>query len=145
MFFTCLLLNIIPMILQSPGHKILYFWVQYGRYERADFFLRIWLFWNFFCPITISLLLWRWTFSRITLKNDQAYQAEFCSIHTTRYSSVFGHFSTLCMKGLKSHMLLCYKRLPSINPWVTNVLHHSQLICNVNQLTGFYMMGNIGR
>ena len=34
------------------------------------------------------------------------------------------------------------------NPLTTNVPHHietSQLICNVNQLTGFYMMGNTGR
>ena len=33
------------------------------------------------------------------------------------------------------------------NPLTTNVPHHietSQLICNANQLTGFYMMGNIG-
>ena len=31
---------------------------------------------------------------------------------------------------------------------MTNALHHiqtSQLICTANQLTGFYMMGNIGR
>ena len=35
-----------------------------------------------------------------------------------------------------------------INPLPTNVPHHietSQLICNANQLTGFYMMGSIGR
>ena len=34
------------------------------------------------------------------------------------------------------------------NPLTTNVPHHvetSQLICNINQLTGFYIMGNIGR
>ena len=34
------------------------------------------------------------------------------------------------------------------NPLTTNVPHHietSQLIWNANQLTGFYMMGNIGR
>ena len=34
------------------------------------------------------------------------------------------------------------------NPLPTNVPHHietSQLICNANQLTSFYMMGNIGR
>ena len=34
------------------------------------------------------------------------------------------------------------------NPLTTNVPHHiktNQLICNTNQLTGFYMMGNIGR
>ena len=34
------------------------------------------------------------------------------------------------------------------NPLTTNVSHHigtNQLICNTNQLTGFYMMGNIGR
>ena len=35
-----------------------------------------------------------------------------------------------------------------INPWKTNVPHHietSQLIYIANQLTGFYMMGNISR
>ena len=34
------------------------------------------------------------------------------------------------------------------NPLTTNVPHHietSQLICNPDQLTGFYVMGNIGR
>ena len=40
------------------------------------------------------------------------------------------------------------RRTHIINPLTTNVLHHieiSQLICNANQLTGFYMMWNIGR
>ena len=35
-----------------------------------------------------------------------------------------------------------------VNPLTTNVPHHietSQLICTANHLTGFYMMGNIGR
>ena len=35
-----------------------------------------------------------------------------------------------------------------LNPLTTNLPHHietSQLICNANQLTGFYMMGNTGR
>ena len=35
-----------------------------------------------------------------------------------------------------------------VNPFTTNVPHHIetiQLICNTNQLTGFYMIGNIGR
>ena len=34
-----------------------------------------------------------------------------------------------------------------INPLTTNIPHHietSQLICNANQLTGSYMIGNIG-
>ena len=34
-----------------------------------------------------------------------------------------------------------------VNPLTTNVLDHiesSQLICSANQLTGFYMMENIG-
>ena len=34
-----------------------------------------------------------------------------------------------------------------VNPFTTNVPHHIetiQLICNPNQLTGFYMIGNIG-
>ena len=38
--------------------------------------------------------------------------------------------------------------LNSLNPLTTNVPYHietSQLICNPNQLVGFYMMGNIGR
>ena len=37
---------------------------------------------------------------------------------------------------------------PIINSLTTNVPHYiktSQLICFANQLTGFYMMGNIGR
>ena len=36
----------------------------------------------------------------------------------------------------------------TIIPLMTNVLHHretGQSICIVNQLTGFYMMGNMGR
>ena len=35
-----------------------------------------------------------------------------------------------------------------VNPLTTRVPHHtenSQLICNANQLIGFYMKGNIGR
>ena len=35
-----------------------------------------------------------------------------------------------------------------VNPLTNNVSHHietSQLICNANQLTGFYMTGTIGR
>ena len=35
----------------------------------------------------------------------------------------------------------------SFNPLTTNVPHHietSQLICNANQLTGSYMIGNVG-
>ena len=34
------------------------------------------------------------------------------------------------------------------NPLTTNVLHHietGQMICNANRLTGFYIMGNVGR
>ena len=37
--------------------------------------------------------------------------------------------------------------LDNFDPLTTNVPHHietSQLISNANQLTGFYMMGNIG-
>ena len=37
---------------------------------------------------------------------------------------------------------------PLLNPLTTNVPHHietSQLICDTNQLSGFYVMGNIGR
>ena len=36
----------------------------------------------------------------------------------------------------------------ALNPLTTNVPHHiesRQLICNANQMTGFYMMGKIGR
>ena len=35
---------------------------------------------------------------------------------------------------------------PKFNPLTANVPHHietSQLTCNANQLTGFYMMGSI--
>ena len=38
--------------------------------------------------------------------------------------------------------------MSSLNPLMTSVPHHtetSQLTCIANQLTGFYMMGNIGR
>ena len=38
--------------------------------------------------------------------------------------------------------------LNPFNPLMTNVPHHketSQLICITNQLTDFYMMGNLGR
>ena len=37
-------------------------------------------------------------------------------------------------------------RQPGFSPLMINVPHYielSQLICNANQLTGFYMMGNI--
>ena len=40
------------------------------------------------------------------------------------------------------------KRFLGLKPLTANVLHHietSQLIWIANQLTGFYMMGNIGR
>ena len=50
--------------------------------------------------------------------------------------------STECKKLNKAN------HLESVNPLTTNVPHHietSQLICIVNQVTGFYMMGNIGR
>ena len=47
-------------------------------------------------------------------------------------------------RGNKSKLI----RLISFKPLTTNVPHHietSQLICTENQLTGFYMMRNIGR
>ena len=40
-----------------------------------------------------------------------------------------------------------YMSVNTFNPLTTNVPHHietSQLICSANQLTGFYMMGDIG-
>ena len=43
------------------------------------------------------------------------------------------------------HFQRCFQ--DPVNPLTTNVPHHietSQLISNANQLTGFYMMGNIG-
>ena len=45
------------------------------------------------------------------------------------------------VKGLKMFGMV-------LNPLTTNVPHHiktGQLICIANQLTGFFMMGNIGR
>ena len=45
-----------------------------------------------------------------------------------------------------SLMTSCFLEL--INPLTTNVPRHietSELICYANKLTGFYMMGNIGR
>ena len=47
-------------------------------------------------------------------------------------------------KGLEGRIL----RTRFINPLTTSVPHYietSQLICMENQLTGFYMMGSIGR
>ena len=49
------------------------------------------------------------------------------------------------------HIISCHFRLlinVNANPLTTSVPHHietSQLTCNANQLTGFYMMGKIGR
>ena len=49
---------------------------------------------------------------------------------------------------------MCFQRAESCNfneidyPLTTNVPHHietSQLFCSANQLTGLYMIGNIGR
>ena len=48
--------------------------------------------------------------------------------------------------SLHDHVKLIF--FNPLNPLTTNVPHYietSQLICNENQLTGFYMMGNIGR
>ena len=42
----------------------------------------------------------------------------------------------------------CCEWLQKLNSLTTNGFHHietSQLICNANQMTGFYVMGNIGR
>ena len=44
--------------------------------------------------------------------------------------------------------LKLFGSIKGLNQLTTNVPHHietSQLICNANQLNGFYMMGNIGR
>ena len=49
---------------------------------------------------------------------------------------------SLTRNGLQSSFVSLF------NPLTTNVPHHietSQLICRANQLTSFYMMGNIGR
>ena len=48
----------------------------------------------------------------------------------------------------EAEIILCVRNFleMNLNPSTTNVPHHietSQLICNANQLTGFYMMGNI--
>ena len=53
------------------------------------------------------------------------------------FYSVSDHFGTSCIQELKF-----------VKPLTPNVLHHkesSQLICNANQLTGFYMTENFGR
>ena len=50
-------------------------------------------------------------------------------------------------KLLLSIVDICGDPGHAFNPLSTNVLLHietSQLICTANQLTGFYMMGNIG-
>ena len=52
----------------------------------------------------------------------------------------------------KSKLLLRHhsdvRQITGLNPLTTKVAHNiktSQLICSGNQLTGFYMMGNLGR
>ena len=45
-------------------------------------------------------------------------------------------------------MLQVKVNIAYINPFTSNISHHietSQFICNGNELTGFYMMGNVGR
>ena len=61
--------------------------------------------------------------------------------------------TVICIKSISgSRMIYCISFVfiihPKISPLTTNVPHHketSQSIYNANQLTGFYMMGNIVR
>ena len=69
------------------------------------------------------------------LKLDRSEENVFC------YSQIFIIFEALIP-------YLEHKGRLIFNPLTTNVPCHiesSQLICNANQLTGFYMMGNIAR
>ena len=56
------------------------------------------------------------------------------------------HISCLYFQYIRS--FVANLRVASLNPLMANGPNHieaSQWICNGNQLTGFYMMGNIGR
>ena len=63
----------------------------------------------------------------------------------TNYSCKLHSYKNIS-ESSKYELQLTYQNF--INPLTTNVPHRietSQLICIANQLTGFYMMGNIGR
>ena len=77
----------------------------------------------------------------------------------TNCLSVFDHFVGLALKGLSDlrfDQLTSTQRMCNalfifgvslVNPLTTNIPYYietSQLICIANQLTGFYIMGNIG-
>ena len=97
LFFTCVLLNVILIIIYPPGHQNFRIFENNIIDTKWEIFvLQIWLFWICFCPITISLLLRRWTFSCITLKNW-----EFCSVHTARFVKyVWPFFNIMCGKKM---------------------------------------------
>ena len=72
------------------------------------------------------------------LNNGQTYFRNLAVFTPQDFQSMFGHFTTLCMKGLIRPL--------AVNPLTTNVPYHietSQLIGKPNQLAGFYMMGGI--
>ena len=61
-------------------------------------------------------------------------------------SSVLNGYFNPILQDLSTKM--CRPACTDLNLLTTNVPHHietSRLICRTNQLTGFYMMGNIGR
>ena len=55
---------------------------------------------------------------------------------------ILGNEQTL-RKSQKCNNARKLKTKSALNALITNVLHHIET--SVNQLTGFYMMGNIGR
>ena len=76
------------------------------------------------------------------------------------FNFLFFYFLVVCLRVKKGPANLDHEKIifknqgknmksifKNINPLTTNVFHHietSQLICIANQLTGFYMIGNIG-
>ena len=70
-------------------------------------------------------------------ENVQTHFKNLAAIKLQYFYSVSDNFGTLYIQELKF-----------VKPLTTNVLHHIetiQLVCNANQLTGFYMTENFGR
>ena len=78
------------------------------------------------------------TCEQLLLKNDANNK------HVWNYIVILRYLADLSFLGWLSEFPYFF----IFNPLTTNVPHHieaSQLICNANQLNGFYMIGNIGR
>ena len=133
--------------------------VKFAKYFRAPFFtehLR-WLLLLLDWPIAKSVNLW-WVSSdchpckKVFLdffKISTAFSPSNRGVSRTSAETRYGELcnSSERLKALnRSCKALHLRRF--VNSLTTNVPYHietSQLICNANQLTGFYMMGNIGR